>query len=153
VEKDKVISDLKEKIRRLEEEKKESDIYHWRVDAMLRKEVSRLKKEVLFSEERNMTNKPEAKQDISCLDPESVLQAVICYGCDQWYSLCVQMGYSSARVLAITDGMPSKADKIRVIFDKKVSAVGQYAATQALLDACKSISDPIIGGVLDSLFK
>ena len=63
------------------------------------------------------------------------------------------MGFSKAKVVAITDGMPSKADKIRAVFDNKFNAVGKRAAIQALLEACKCISDPIIGGVMDSLSK
>ena len=91
--------------------------------------------------------------DGNTFDPERVLQAVISYGRDQWYSLCVQMGYSGATVVGITNPMPSEPDKIRAVFDKKTSAVGERAATQALLEACKRISDPIIGGVMDSLSK
>ena len=91
--------------------------------------------------------------DCSTCDPGELFQVVILHGRDQWYSLCVEMGYSRAAVVAITTGITSEADKIRAVFDNKIRAVGKRAATQALLKACRSIPDPIIGGVMDSLSK
>ena len=86
-------------------------------------------------------------------DPEKVFQAVTMLGCDQWYSLCLLMGYASVQVDDITSRIPSNADKIRTVFNKKISAVGESAATKALLEACKSVPHPIIGGVMDILSK
>ena len=85
--------------------------------------------------------------------PEKVFQAVISRGCDQWYSLSFQMGYSAGQVADITSAIPSHADKIRAVFNKKIDAVGERAATAALLEACRRIPHPIIGGVMDILSK
>ena len=56
-------------------------------------------------------------------------------------------------MVGITNQMRSEPDKIRAVFDKRTNAVGERAATQALLEACKRISDPIIGGVMGNLSK
>jgi hypothetical protein len=61
------------------------------------------------------------------------------------------MGYSRAEIISITTGIPSHCDKIRAVFENKIRAVGQRAAIENLLEACRSIPDPIIGGVMDSL--
>jgi hypothetical protein len=53
--------------------------------------------------------------------------------------------------MAFTTGMTSEADKIRAVIEKKIGAVGERAAGEALLEACKRTPDPIIGGVMDSL--
>ena len=63
------------------------------------------------------------------------------------------MGYSGAEVGAITTGIPSEADKIRAVFDNKIRVVGKRAAMEALLEACRCVPYPIIGGVMDSLSK
>lgn len=52
---------------------------------------------------------------------------------------------------AITSEIPSLADKIRAVYNKKIDAVGERAATVALLQACKDIPDPIFGSVMDIL--
>jgi hypothetical protein len=43
--------------------------------------------------------------------PEKVYQAVVSRGCHQWYSICLQLGYTDGQVTAITSEMPSQADK------------------------------------------
>ena len=86
-------------------------------------------------------------------DPEKVFQAVVSHGCNRWYSLCLQMGSSSFEVDSITSGIPNRADKIRAVFNKKIDDIGERAATEALLQACRRIPHPIIGGVMDSLSK
>jgi ankyrin repeat protein len=91
------------------------------------------------------------EQDFSGCDPEDLYKAVICRGCDQWFSICMEMGYSAATVMAFTNGMPSEADKIRAVFETKKGAVGERDAVKALLKACKRIPKPIIGGVMDNL--
>ena len=91
--------------------------------------------------------------DDSISDPERVFKAVVSRGCDHWYSLCLQMGYSRGQVADITNGIPSNADKIRAAFDIKIDAVGESNATAALLEACRRIPNPIIGGVMDILSK
>ena len=63
------------------------------------------------------------------------------------------MGYSSGQVEDITSRIPSDADKIRAVFDKKIDAVGESDATAALLEACRRIPNPIIGSVMDILSK
>ena len=63
------------------------------------------------------------------------------------------MGYSSGQVEGITSRIPNDADKIRAVFNNKIDAVGESAATAALLEACKCIPNPIIGGVMDILSK
>jgi hypothetical protein len=63
------------------------------------------------------------------------------------------MGFTGDTVMGITTGITSDADKIRAVFDKKISAVGQRAASKSLLEACRCIPHPIIGGVMDSLLK
>jgi hypothetical protein len=90
-------------------------------------------------------------QDVSGCDLEDLYQAVISHGRDQWFSICLQMGYRGPTVMAFTTGMTSEADKIRAVIEKKIGAVGERAAGEALLEACKRTPDPIIGGVMDSL--
>jgi ankyrin repeat protein len=144
-----IISAQNEEIQSLKDEK----------EAQL-KEIAGLKRELHQKDEKLRDSAKRIqmlesifKQDGSSLDPEKVLQAVIGQGCDQWYTLCVKMGFAGAKVDAITHRMSSEADKIRAVFDKKTKAVGERAATQSLLKACKRLSDPIIGGVMDSLFN
>ena len=88
---------------------------------------------------------------VGVYDPEKVFQAVTRLGCDQWYSLCLLMGYASGQVDDITSRIPSNADKIRAVFNKKINAVGESAATEALLEACRRLPHPINGGVMDIL--
>ena len=61
------------------------------------------------------------------------------------------MDYASGQVDDITSRIPSNADKIRAVFNKKINAVGESAATKALLEACTRLPHPIIGGVMDIL--
>ena len=63
------------------------------------------------------------------------------------------MGYSKGQVADITSQIPENADKIRAVFDSKIDAVGESDATKSLLEACRRISPPIIGGVIDYLSK
>ena len=53
----------------------------------------------------------------------------------------------------ITSGIPENADKIRAVFDSKIDAVDESDAAKSLLEACRRISHPIIGGVIDFLSK
>ena len=62
-------------------------------------------------------------------------------------------GLSSGQVADITGGIYNDADKIRAVFDKKIDAAGENAAVAALLEACRRIPHPIIGGVMDILSK
>ena len=80
-----------------------------------------------------------------------MFQAVVTRGCNRWYALCLQLGYSSGEVDDITSGIPNHPDKIRAVFNKKIDAVGEGDAAAALLEACSQIPHPIIGSVMDIL--
>jgi hypothetical protein len=131
-------------MQRLEKSKKESDQSQLREIMQLRKELHQKNEEI-----SELTSKD--RRECKNVDPEKVYQAVISRGSDRWYSLCLEMGYASGQVDDITSGIPNHADKIRAVFNKKIDAVGESAAATALLEACRSIPDPIIGGVMDIL--
>ena len=67
------------------------------------------------------------------------------------------MGYASRQRDNITTQVPSVANKIRAIFNKKINTVGeelQVALQEALLEeACRHIPHPIIGNVISSQSK
>ena len=76
-----------------------------------------------------------------------VVQAVLKYGRNQWFSFGVKLGYSQAEIDSVCHDKPTHADKLLAIILQKIEQMGQEAAVALLLEACKSIPSPIYGSV------
>lgn len=84
-------------------------------------------------------------------DPDEVLHTVLNNGPDQWFSICLALGYAPGKVTDLTSGIPNNAGKIQNVFETKAADVGRIQAAAKLLEACETIPDPIIGIVLEEL--
>lgn len=84
-------------------------------------------------------------------DADKLLATVLQNGPDQWYSICLALGYTSGKVISLTSGIPNYSSKLQKVFETKVSEVGRTEAAAKLLEACETIPDPIIGIVREEL--
>lgn len=84
-------------------------------------------------------------------DPDEVLRAVQINGPDQWFSICLALGYTSGKANDLTRRIPNIEGKLQNVFDTKAAEVGRIQAAAKLLEACETIPNPIIGIVLEEL--
>ena len=83
-------------------------------------------------------------------DPQLVLSAVLKHGPECWYPIGLKLGFTAGQVKAITY-IPRDEDKLPALFETKANALGRDEAAGQLLDACGTISSPILGVVMDEL--
>ena len=81
-------------------------------------------------------------------DPQLVLSAVLKHGPECWYPIGLKLGFSAGQVKAITFAIPRDEDKLT---ETKANALGRDEAAEQLLDACGTISNPILGVVMDEM--
>jgi hypothetical protein len=77
-----------------------------------------------------------------------VLQAVLKYGVDQWFSIGLVVGLTGPQIHDLTDDKPSPHSKLEAIIELLERERGVKEAEKALLVACERIPHPIIGPVL-----
>jgi hypothetical protein len=111
------------------------------------------------------TTKPSARVALSSLPktedlldsstPDSasskIFQAVLKYGVEQWFSIGLEMGFTSAQIKAWTHDIPSHFSKLQALIEQKVRKRGVTETEKSLLDACRNIPQSIIGAVLDCI--
>jgi hypothetical protein len=120
-------------------------------------ELEKLKREFQgtskVSEQKKARAKSCSQQSVGNCDAETLFQAVVSCGCEQWYSLGIALGYSSCEMDVMTSGVLDHAGKIKVVFNRTVDHIGEKAAVERVLEACRCIPHPIIDDVVDSLLK
>lgn len=83
--------------------------------------------------------------------PASIIKAVIDQGADQYFSIGRELGLNAAKINATVSAIPTASGKLRAIIDRQRSALGEKKLVQALLEACKTIDDPIYENVVRQL--
>ena len=79
------------------------------------------------------------------------MKAVLEEGPDRWYDIGRELGFKGGQLDDLVAGQTRGEQRLRRIIDEKINKVGEKKATVALLEACASISSPIIGSVRDTL--
>ena len=91
-----------------------------------------------------------SESDMFC-DAQLVLSAVLKHGPHCWFSIGLKLGFTAGQVKAITHAIPRDEDKLTMLFETKANALGRDKAAAQLLDACNTITNPILGIVMDEL--
>jgi hypothetical protein len=111
--------------------------------------------EKLLRPPKNKSNKEESSsQDDDWYDeadPKEVVKAVLEEGPDRWYDIGRELGFKGGQLDDLVAGQTRGEQRLRRIIDEKINKVGEKKAIRALLNACASISSPIIGSVRDTL--
>ena len=89
--------------------------------------------------------------DVHVRQKNRVLDAVLKYGASRWYPLGIELGYSNDEINRLTHDKPDFADKLLALFFQKVEQIGHKPAEEMLLDACRTITQPIIGVISEAL--
>ena len=89
--------------------------------------------------------------DVHVCQKSEVLDAVLKHGSGRWYPLGKALGYSNDEINRLTHDKVNFADKLLALFSQKAEQIGQQPAEEMLLDACRTITQPIIGVVSEVL--
>ena len=65
----------------------------------------------------------------------------------QWFSIGLEMGFTSSQIETYTSDKPSHGSKLQAIIDQKAHECGIKETESSLLIACESIPQPILGAV------
>lgn len=85
-------------------------------------------------------------------DYDSVVQAVINHGSNQWDVIGAQLGMTQARIGTLTSGKPTDAGKLLALIGDRKAAWGTDNVIKRLLDACGKLpGSPILKAVQEEL--
>lgn len=88
------------------------------------------------------------------VSPRFIVDTVVDLGCHVWYSIgMVLCRQNDAIVSAWAADKVSFSDKLLAIIRKKQERVGLKTVAEELLFACRTIPDPIYGGVMEEAMK
>lgn len=73
-----------------------------------------------------------------------MLRAVVEAAPHRWYPIGLELGYTVGQVKTAVSGLIEDADKMQMIVDQKAMAVDSKEVACQLLQACRTISPPII---------
>ena len=73
------------------------------------------------------------------------------YGCDQYFNIGLELKMTYPQIKDIVCDVPNGQQKLRLVIETRRQEVGNEAVTYELLNACETISTPIIGAVLEEL--
>ena len=81
----------------------------------------------------------------------AVIREVVKYGSDQHYEFGLQLKLTHSQIVVIEDRVSNSQQKLRQHIETRRLQVVDETVTHELLDACRNISFPIIGTVLQEL--
>lgn len=82
-----------------------------------------------------------------------VVQAVLAHGSTRWYSFGLTLKFSDDQISMYCHDKANDCDKLLVLLVKKAGEVGIDKLEELVLDACRTIANPIIGHVQNALDK
>ena len=87
------------------------------------------------------------------LDFDTVRDAVVKYGCNQWYEIGLNLGLKGDNIKGETHEIPFPPGKLMAVIEAKRRKDGKVKTAEDLLRACHRIPTPIGKEVEDELKK
>ena len=87
------------------------------------------------------------------LDFDTVRDAVVKYGCNQWYEIGLNLGLNGNEIIDKTHVIPTSTGKLLAVIEAKRVKDGKVKTAEDLLRACYCIPTPIGKQVEDDLKK
>ena len=87
------------------------------------------------------------------LDFDTVRDAVVKHGCNQWYEIGLKLGLNGNEIKGETHVIPTSTGKMLAVIEAKWMKDGKVKTAQDLLRACYCIPTPIGKQVKDELKK
>jgi hypothetical protein len=91
--------------------------------------------------------------EISDATESPVIKAVLLHGADQWYAFGVQLQFSNEEISWQCNNIPTCDNKLLALIMARAeySSMDLKDIEESLLEACKKLTTPIIGAVLDEI--
>lgn len=80
-----------------------------------------------------------------------VVTAVLKVGSNKWNLIGLALGLTDGEISSAASDKPTNAGKLQAIISKKRDELGEKKVARMLLEACRTIPEPIIGSVLQHL--